>query len=100
VTLVATLMAEYQRSKADIVTPMHDERCGHPLVFSSRYFDEVLHSFDGIGLKGLLESHADAIHRVQLSDPAMLFDIDYPRDYERALALRQELAEHQDQGSL
>jgi len=85
-TLVGTLIAEYQRSKAGIITPIYEEKGGHPLIFSSQYFDEVLDSFDGIGLQGLLAAHADAIHRVQLSDPAPLSDIDYPQDYQQALA--------------
>lgn len=86
VTLIATLIAEYHRTKAAIVTPIHKETGGHPLILSSRMFDEVLNNFDGIGLKGLLASHANAIHQVELSDPALLLDIDHPQDYQRALA--------------
>ena len=88
-TEIAKLVAEYGGTKADIVTPVHKEKTGHPLILSSRLFDEVLSNFDGVGLKGLLAAHADAIHRVQLSDPASLLDMDYPEDYQRALALQQ-----------
>jgi len=87
-TLIATLITHYQRTKAEIITPIYKEKGGHPLIISSRYFDEVLHSFDDIGLHGLLAAHADSIHRV--SDPSsLLLDIDHPSDYQRALAWQQ-----------
>jgi molybdenum cofactor cytidylyltransferase len=88
-TLLATLLAEQQQSESAIVTPIHKEKRGHPLIISSRYFDEVLHCFDGVGLAGLLAAHPEAIRRVNLSDAAMLSDMDYPQDYERALAAQQ-----------
>jgi molybdenum cofactor cytidylyltransferase len=87
-TLIATLITKYQQTKAEIITPIYKEKGGHPLIISSRYFDEVLHSFDGIGLHGLLTAHADAIHRVWDAS-SLLLDIDYPSDYQRALAGQQ-----------
>jgi len=98
-TDIAMLIAEYQTTKADIITPIHKEKRGHPLILSSRLFDEVLSNFDGVGLQGVLAAHADAIHRVQLSDPTMLLDMNYPHDYQRALASQLAAAEPPDQGS-
>jgi hypothetical protein len=36
-----------------------------------------------------LAAHPEAIHQVELSDAAMLLDLDYPQDYQRALAAQQ-----------
>lgn len=96
---IAKLIAKYEGTKADIVTPIHKEKRGHPVIVSSRLFGEVLSSFDGIGLAGLLAAHADAIHRVQLSDPASLLDMDSPQDYQRALALQRAAIGEADSGS-
>jgi molybdenum cofactor cytidylyltransferase len=92
-SLISTLIAKFQQTKGGIITPIHNEKGGHPLIISSQYFHEVLHCFEGIGLAGLLAAHAEAVHQVQQSDAAVLLDIDYPQDYEQALAAQRAVAE-------
>jgi molybdenum cofactor cytidylyltransferase len=69
-----------------IVVPVYNGLRGHPILFSADYAAELLTNHDGIGLRGLLKAHADEIHLVDVADPAVLSDIDYPEDYRRELA--------------
>jgi molybdenum cofactor cytidylyltransferase len=69
-----------------IVVPVHLGSRGHPILFSADYAAELLTDHDGIGLRGLLAAHPDEIHLLDVADPAVLSDIDYPEDYQRELA--------------
>jgi molybdenum cofactor cytidylyltransferase len=83
--LVTQLLSIYMQFQRGIVLPMAAEKRGHQVVLSAKYFAEVLANFDGTGLHGLLDAHADDIEILSLNDAAQLADIDYPPDYQRAL---------------
>ncbi len=83
-SLVRELMAKF-RTTGGIVVPAHRGRRGHPTLFASRYFDEVLAGFDDVGLRGLLQAHPDEVHELEIDDPSALDDMDHPGDYRREL---------------
>lgn len=55
----------------------------HPLLFSANYRDEILNHYDQVGLRGLLQAHADDVAEVEVSTPEVLEDIDSAEDYQR-----------------
>jgi molybdenum cofactor cytidylyltransferase len=69
-----------------IVVPAHQNRRGHPILFASRCRHEVLTGLDGVGLRGLLDAHAEDVLELPEADPAILTDLDAPEDYRRAVA--------------
>ena len=54
-------------------------------MFSVRYRDEILTQFDDEGLRGLLRAHPNDLAELDIPSPDVLSDIDFPRDYLRAL---------------
>jgi molybdenum cofactor cytidylyltransferase len=84
-SLVRKVVDAYQSSGRGIVVPVAGEKRGHPTILAARYFSEILQSFDGVGLRGLLLAHPDDMHEVETDDPALLADIDLPVDYLRAV---------------
>jgi molybdenum cofactor cytidylyltransferase len=83
--LAGALIREYRESRGGIVVPSYGGKRGHPLVFSRRYFDEVLTRFEGEGLRALLLAHAEAVREVRAGSAAVLADVDTPEDYRRAV---------------
>lgn len=83
--LVRDLIAAYRASDRSILVPIHAGRRGHPLLFSTRYRDEILSRFDGVGLRGLLLAHTAEVLEWPTSDAAVLEDLDRPDDYRRIL---------------
>lgn len=81
--LIESLLREFHRKQDGIVVPKHGERRGHPLLFASRFREEVLSSHDGIGLRGLLAAHPLEVCEVPAASSAELADLDTPADYER-----------------
>ena len=84
--LVDELLAAFDATDRRMLVPVHHGRRGHPLVFSTRYTHEVLTGHDDTGLRGLLRRHPEDVLEYEVPAPAVLFDVDYPDDYRRALA--------------
>jgi molybdenum cofactor cytidylyltransferase len=68
-----------------IIVATHQGKRGHPLLFSSRYFREVLeYSMDG-SLRDLLEYHPADVEEVETGRPEILRDIDTEKEYRQEL---------------
>ena len=84
--LIDEMAQAFAASGRGIVVPAHEGRRGHPLLFSMRFRDEVLTEYDDTGLRGLLRAHPEAVWEVEQADREALADMDYPADYQCALA--------------
>lgn len=80
---IDTLISASQTTARTILVPTFAGKRGHPLLFSTRYRDEVLTQFDSTGLRGLLHAHPDDIIEVPVDHAAILEDVDLPEDYHR-----------------
>lgn len=81
--LVEQMIKGFRETQRGIIVPSHNGKRGHPLLFSARFREEVLTSFDGEGLLGLLKAHPDAIHEIPGCGAEAIEDMDTPADYER-----------------
>ena len=78
-------IVEARRLHGDsIIVPVYGGRRGHPILIPMRYAREVLTAHDGVGLRGLLMAHPDAVLEVPVDVPGVLEDIDTPEDYRAA----------------
>jgi molybdenum cofactor cytidylyltransferase len=84
--LVNELIAGRDRSGSGIIVPTHLGHRGHPVLLATRFRDELLGGYDGIGLHGLLTAHPDEVFPVEIHDGAVLRDMDKPEDYQREMA--------------
>jgi len=84
--LVNEMVQSFSTADKGILVPVYHGERGHPILFSTRYRDEIMTSFDDSGLRGLLQSHPDDIFELTVSIPTVLSDIDSPEDYRRELA--------------
>jgi molybdenum cofactor cytidylyltransferase len=83
--LVHQMLTAFQASGRSVLVPVHSGHRGHPAVFAGHYRNELLTSFDGIGLRGLLQTHAAEVIEWPTDDAAVLEDLDTPADYQLAL---------------
>ena len=88
--LVNEMVSAFKTANKGIIVPVHQGKLGHPILFSSRYCNEILTRYDDIGLRGLAETHADDVFELNVSSPAVLCDMDCPQDYRRELSRPQE----------
>ena len=68
--------------EALIVSPVHEGRRGHPVLFRNTFFPEIMSLGQGKTLKDVVEGHGDSHPEVE-GDIWCTLDMDTPEDYER-----------------
>ena len=81
------LVAAFERlGQGSILVPHHDGRRGNPIIFPIRFIPDVLSGGVNVGCRRLIETHPDAVVRVEMDSAAFVTDCDTPEDYERLRA--------------
>jgi molybdenum cofactor cytidylyltransferase len=75
--------------EALIVSPVHQGRRGHPVLFRKPLFDEVLGLGEGETMRDVVNRH-ESQHRYVEADIWCTVDLDTPEDYERVKRLWRE----------
>lgn len=81
--LVDELIQCFRFDKSKIIVPTCSGHRGHPVLIGSHYFDEVLMRHTNAGLRGFLDTHANEVTNVAVSDITAMEDMDTPADYQR-----------------
>jgi len=77
------LLREREEQPEAIHVPLHHGRRGHPTLFPWALAAEVFTLPEGRGVNDLLKRPAIAVSEHEVDDPAVLWDLDTPDDYER-----------------
>ncbi|MCY4401026.1 MAG: nucleotidyltransferase family protein [Candidatus Poribacteria bacterium] len=85
-TLIDKVIDVYAQTEKGIVLPSYNFRRGHPVIFNYKYADAILAlGVNSDGVRSLYKTYHEDIHYVNVDTDAILRDIDYKEDYERAL---------------
>ncbi len=80
-TLVSTGAAKQRSGETSwIIIPTYQNKPGHPVGFSSEYFEELIQLSGDRGAKSVINKHKDALTKLELDDPGVLRDIDQKTD--------------------
>jgi molybdenum cofactor cytidylyltransferase len=77
---------EQRRGKALIATPIFNGKKGHPLLFHSQLFAEILDLKSSQTIRDVVHSHADKLVKIDAPQWTTM-DIDTPEDYDRVCNL-------------
>lgn len=80
-TLVDHMIDRFYESKKLIVVPRCKGRRGHPVIFSSRLFSELLSTPLDQGAKAVVHAHRRETLEIETDDMGVTLDIDTPEDY-------------------
>lgn len=85
VNTVDRVIEAHRRSKASVVLPTFAERKGHPVIWTSGLFGELMKSpvADREGARAVLHNHEADVLGVPVDDPAVVDQVNTPEDYER-----------------
>jgi molybdenum cofactor cytidylyltransferase len=81
-TIVA-LLRVFAAEEPAVAAPTHGGRRGHPVIFSSRLFDELLAAPLAQGARAVIHRHP--VREVPVDDAGILADIDNPEIYRRLI---------------
>ena len=77
--MIDRLLAAYDSEEGrTIVLPNFHGKQGNPMLWDRRYFPEILEITGDTGARFLLAKHMEAVAEVEMSDDAVLRDIDTP----------------------
>jgi len=82
-TLVNSLIHAFQKTDCSIVIPSCKNRRGHPMIFGSTLFTELLSAPLGEGAVAVVRKHEQEILHLEVEDESILVDIDTPAAYKR-----------------
>jgi len=85
VTTVERVLEAHRRTRAVSVIPTFGERRGHPVIWGSALFGELLESAVATreGARAVLHDHERDVVSVPVDDPAVIDQVNTPEDYER-----------------
>ena len=87
--LIDQLIAAFDPERgALVVVPTIDGKRGNPVVWSRRFFPELMAVDGDVGARHLIGRYAEAVAEVPLADSAALTDVDTP---EALVAVKAEL---------
>jgi molybdenum cofactor cytidylyltransferase len=80
--LIDKLLASFDPERgALVVVPTFDGRRGNPVVWSRRFFNDLMSIQGDIGARHLIGSYAEAVAEVPVAGEAALTDIDTPESF-------------------
>ena len=84
--MVRILLERHLGSSYRITIPTHGGKGGHPVLISAELLPELAEiEEESQGLKAVMRRHADTTERFELDDPTVLWDLNTPEDYQKAL---------------
>ena len=79
-------VARLMKSDAALVSPVHEQKQGHPILMSTAVIDTVLQDSGEGGLKGAFQRSEIPMTHVPVNDPGILRDADTPEEFKLLLA--------------
>ena len=80
---VEALIRGFRETGAPLVVPAFDGWRGHPVLFHSRLFPELLEDQLPEGARTVVRRYLDTRLQLPVNDPGILADIDTPEDYRK-----------------
>jgi molybdenum cofactor cytidylyltransferase len=81
--LVDQMIRRFRETKKLIVVPRYQDRRGHPVLFSSKLFPELLAASLDVGAKEVVRAHASDTLEIETAAAGVMIDIDTPDEYRR-----------------
>jgi len=83
--LIHSLVRAFDTSQKSIIVPVHGRRRGHPVIFRSNLFDELLAASDDVGAREVVRAHPGDIQEVETAEEGVLLNLNDPDTLHRAL---------------
>ena len=88
VKTIQALMTSFRAAPLPILIASYQGKRGHPVLFSSQVYGEILAAPLDQGAKVVVRKDPTRVREIPLEDPGILADIDTPEDYARYVGLK------------
>jgi molybdenum cofactor cytidylyltransferase len=83
--LVNELIEKFYRNGKQIVVPTYKGRRGHPVIFSTMLFDELLAAPHETGARAVVWNHAGDVEEVPTEEQGIILNLNDPDTFTRAV---------------
>lgn len=83
--LVAALIAQFDSSGKAIVLPTHWGQRGHPVIFRSTLYEELLAASPEVGARQVVWAHAGDVEEVPTEEEGVILNLNDPSAFDRAI---------------
>jgi len=84
--LVDKLIERFYRTGAPVVVPTYEGKRGHPAIFASRLYDELLAAPVETGARAVVWAHAAEVIEMPTDEKGVILNLNSPGDIRRALS--------------
>lgn len=88
---IDSLIDAFAQRGGAIIVPTYQGRRGNPIVLAYAHRARILGDGRNLGCKRLIERNPELVTTVEMDNDHVVFDLDTPEDYERALSRLQEM---------
>jgi CTP:molybdopterin cytidylyltransferase MocA len=82
--LVVALVERFYESGKAIVLPVYKGRRGHPVIFASRLFEELLNAPLETGARAVVWAHGEEVCEMETGDEGCVLNLNDPHDLAKA----------------
>jgi molybdenum cofactor cytidylyltransferase len=83
--LVQELIECFYKSRRPIVLPLYQGRRGHPVIFSSAVYDELLHAPLETGARAVVWAHSAELEEMRTNEEGCVLNLNDPDTVKKAL---------------
>jgi len=83
--LVQELIEQFYKSKKPIVLPVYEGRRGHPVIFSSSLYDELLQAPLEAGARAVVWAHSGDVEEVRTNEEGCVLNLNDPETLQEEL---------------
>jgi CTP:molybdopterin cytidylyltransferase MocA len=83
--VIAALIAAFDGAPEQIVLPVYRGRRGHPVIFPSRLYSELLAAPADVGARAVVRAHAKEVVEVPTEEEGVVLNLNDPETLARAL---------------
>src|SRR2546423_8915655 len=83
--LVQELIEQFYKSKKPIVLPVYEGRRGHPVIFSSSLYDDLLHAPLETGARAVVWAHSGDLEEVRTNEEGCVLNLNDPETLQKEL---------------
>jgi molybdenum cofactor cytidylyltransferase len=82
-SLVSELIERFESTHRPIVLPVYEGRRGHPVIFASALYGELLRAPTDVGARAVVWAHAAGIEEVCTSEEGCILNLNDPDAFEK-----------------
>ena len=85
--LISRLIGSFDPAQGQsICVPTYKGKRGNPVLWSSRYFEQMKRLAGDVGARHLIGEHSDQVREIECGDASITFDVDTPEALESLMA--------------